>query len=64
LTIQRRAQTSAAMNATNSRRASRAKARHRDKESPGSLFRFILLLVVLAWALRSFVIAPFNIPSG
>ena len=29
-----------------------------------SLARFILGLVVLAWALRSFVFAPFNIPSG
>jgi signal peptidase I len=52
------------MNASKSRRGSRAKARPRDKDSPGSLTRFILLLVVLAWALRSFVVAPFNIPSG
>ncbi len=29
-----------------------------------SLARFILGLVVLAWALRSFVFAPFSIPSG
>lgn len=26
--------------------------------------RFILTLVILAWALRSFVVQPFNIPSG
>jgi signal peptidase I len=36
----------------------------REKESAWSLARFILLLVVLAWALRSFIVAPFNIPSG
>lgn len=30
----------------------------------GSLLRFVLTLVVLAWALRSFIVAPFNIPSG
>jgi signal peptidase I len=34
------------------------------KEGGGSLFRFILTLAVLAWILRSFIIAPFNIPSG
>src|SRR3954447_12648725 len=33
-------------------------------ESAGSLLRFVLLLLVFAWALRSFVVAPFNIPSG
>jgi signal peptidase I len=35
-----------------------------EKESAGSLLRFILVLAILAWALRSFVVAPFNIPSG
>ena len=30
----------------------------------GGLVRFLLLLAVLAWALRSFVVAPFSIPSG
>jgi signal peptidase I len=35
-----------------------------EKESAGSLLRFVLTLMVLAWALRSFVVAPFNIPSG
>ena len=34
------------------------------KESAGSLLRFLLLLLVFAWALRSFVVAPFSIPSG
>jgi signal peptidase I len=33
-------------------------------ETPGSLFRFVLTLALLAWALRSFVFAPFSIPSG
>lgn len=37
----------------------------RDKpESPASLARFFLGLVILTWALRSFVFQPFNIPSG
>ena len=30
----------------------------------GSLLRFLLLLALAAWAFRSFVVAPFNIPSG
>src|SRR4029078_11975274 len=34
------------------------------KEDGWSLARFILTLAVLAWALRSFIIAPFSIPSG
>ena len=34
------------------------------KEDAWSLTRFILTLAVLAWALRSFIIAPFSIPSG
>ena len=33
-------------------------------ESAWSIARFIVLLAVAAWALRSFVVAPFNIPSG
>src|SRR4051794_33979728 len=36
----------------------------KHKESAGSLLRFLLLLLVFAWALRSFIVAPFNIPSG
>jgi signal peptidase I len=36
----------------------------KPKESAGSLLRFLLLLAVFAWALRSLVVAPFNIPSG
>ena len=34
------------------------------RETAGSLFRFILTLAILAWIVRSFVVAPFNIPSG
>ena len=30
----------------------------------GGLIRLLLLLATLAWALRSFVVAPFSIPSG
>ena len=35
-----------------------------EQENGWSLARFILTLVVLAWAVRSFVVAPFSIPSG
>jgi signal peptidase I len=34
------------------------------KESAGELLRFVLTLAILAWALRSFIVAPFSIPSG
>jgi signal peptidase I len=34
------------------------------RESVGSLLRFILVVAAIAWAFRSFVAAPFNIPSG
>ena len=34
------------------------------QETAGSLLRFILVVAVLAWAFRSFVAAPFSIPSG
>ena len=30
----------------------------------GGLLRFLLILAVLAWAIRSFIVAPFNIPTG
>ncbi len=42
----------------------KSRRKHRDKESTGSLLRFVIVLIVLAWALRSFIVAPFNIPSG
>jgi signal peptidase I len=34
------------------------------KQSHGGTIRFILALMLFAWALRSFVTAPFSIPSG
>jgi signal peptidase I len=34
------------------------------RESAWSLARFLLTLAILAWAVRSFVAAPFSIPSG
>jgi len=33
-------------------------------ESARSLARFSVMLLLLAWALRSFIVQPFNIPSG
>ena len=36
----------------------------RAKDGAWSIARFILTLAILAWALRSFVAAPFSIPSG
>jgi signal peptidase I len=46
------------------RRSTAGSAKHRKKESAGSLLRFILTVAIIAWAFRSFIIAPFNIPSG
>ena len=44
---------------------SRRRSAKQDKpESAGSLARFFITLVILTWALRSFIIQPFNIPSG
>ena len=42
----------------------RKRAKERGRESAWSLARFLLTLAILAWALRSFVAAPFSIPSG
>jgi signal peptidase I len=50
-----------------SRRGRHDAAHHpKDKqgESKWGLARFIFTLVLLAWALRSFIAAPFSIPSG
>jgi signal peptidase I len=46
-------------------RSSRSRpAEDKKPESAWSLARFFLTLVVLTWALRSFLVQPFNIPSG
>ena len=34
------------------------------QDSAGSLARFFLMLLIFAWALRSLIIQPFDIPSG
>jgi signal peptidase I len=41
-----------------------AEASPEKRETAGSLFRFILTLAILAWIVRSFVVAPFSIPTG
>jgi signal peptidase I len=45
------------------RRGSYAR-QERTKDGAWSTARFVLTLVILAWALRTFVFAPFSIPSG
>ena len=53
------------MQLPNSRRDRRgSNAASREGETGGSLMRFVLTVAVLAWALRSFIAAPFSIPSG
>jgi len=47
-----------------SRSSRRGQARSDTKESRGSLARFFLTLLILAWGLRSFIVQPFDIPSG
>ena len=46
------------------RRSTAGAAKNNDKDSAGSLLRFVLASAILAWAFRSFVAAPFSIPSG
>ncbi|MFL6734678.1 MAG: signal peptidase I [Sphingomicrobium sp.] len=46
------------------RRASKAEGSDADAKKDGGLLRFILTLALLAWFVRSFVVAPFSIPSG
>jgi signal peptidase I len=42
----------------------RSSRKAEKQESSWGLVRFVLLLALFAWALRSFIFAPFNIPSG
>lgn len=39
-------------------------AKPEDKETAGGLLRFLLIVAIFAWCFRSFIAAPFNIPSG
>lgn len=43
---------------------SRARARKSTRAERGGTLRFILTVAILAWLFRSFVFAPFSIPSG
>ena len=47
-----------------SRSSRRRSAKDDRPESAWSLARFFIGLVLLTWALRSFIVQPFNIPSG
>ena len=47
-----------------SRRSRAGPVRRQKKESAGSLARFVLTVAILAWLFRSFIAAPFSIPSG
>ena len=42
----------------------RARARKSRRAERGSTLRFVIAVAILAWAFRSFVFAPFSIPSG
>ena len=45
-------------------RSTGGSAKDGRRESVGSVLRFVLLVAAIAWAFRSLVAAPFNIPSG
>ena len=45
-------------------RGSRTARRKSDKSEGGSFLRFVLTLALLAWIIRSLIVAPFSIPSG
>jgi signal peptidase I len=47
-----------------SRSSRRRTAKQEQPEGAWSLVRFLLSVVILTWALRSFIIQPFSIPSG
>jgi signal peptidase I len=53
-----------AVRPTRRSRSTAAPAKTERRESVGSLLRFVLTVAVIAWAFRSLVGAPFNIPSG
>jgi signal peptidase I len=42
----------------------RARPRKSGRAERGGTLRFVLIVAILAWAIRSFVFAPFSIPSG
>jgi signal peptidase I len=46
------------------KRASRSSPRKRERSENGSFIRFLLTLALLAWIIRSLIVAPFSIPSG
>lgn len=43
---------------------SRARARKSSRAERGGTLRFVVTVAILAWLFRSFVFAPFSIPSG
>src|SRR5438309_2676108 len=45
-------------------RRSAATESKKQRDSGGSLLRFVLAVAIVAWVFRSLIIAPFNIPSG
>ena len=46
------------------RKRSATRRASKRAESSGITLRFLLILALLAWAIRSLVVAPFSIPSG
>src|SRR5690242_13774410 len=44
--------------------ATESDAGEKGRDTAWSNARFILMLAIFAWVLRSFVVAPFSIPSG
>ena len=46
------------------KRAARSATRKSARSENGSFIRFLLTLALLAWLIRSLIVAPFSIPSG